>query len=339
MPQRAQTWRRMALMGALALLLLLRGPALMSTMWGNAVMLMLHDEFVPQADFAPGTYPVYEVSSEALTTACAMQSLRRAAELEECSLSARWALGRAALAVGDVETAADALGPLTGRVRGNPLLYYDAMIALSYGGQPGDVIALYESAPPLQSTQTISNAVALAYLERIQVTGMQGGEEAIARAAELRSGNLYVNYCLWRAAMADRDVEAAAVYGQKLSYFPLEAMHPADERLLDYVADAIPDLLKEGLWDRSKTLNVVSFLVWQHNSAVGVERLLEQLIERYPTDPDWFFYLAELYHRRGDLERAEAAYQQALALDQNYAPAYLRIGMLYEARAEEEMEE
>ena len=66
-------------------------------------------------------------------------------------------------------------------------------------------------------------------------------------------------------------------------------------------------------------------------------REFEQLAERYPTEPEWPFYLAELYHRRGDLDRAEAAYQQVLAVDPEYAQAYLRIGMLYETRAEGEM--
>jgi tetratricopeptide (TPR) repeat protein len=58
--------------------------------------------------------------------------------------------------------------------------------------------------------------------------------------------------------------------------------------------------------------------------------LLERLIERYPAEPDWPFYLAELYHRRGDLDRAEAAYRQVLETDPDYAQAYLRLGMIYE---------
>jgi len=135
------------------------------------------------------------------------------------------------------------------------------------------------------------------------------------------------------------DPANAAVYSETLIYFPLEAVHPGDDRLLDYVADVIPALLDDGLWSREKTLNVVSFLVWQHNRATGAERLLKQLMERYPADPDWPFYLAELYHRRGDLERAEAAYRQVLAMDPNYAQAYLRMGMIYEERAGWEMEE
>ena len=81
---------------------------------------------------------------------------------------------------------------------------------------------------------------------------------------------------------------------------------------------------------------MVSFLVWQHSEAAGTERLLERLEEYDPAEPDWPFYLAELYRCRGDLERAEVAYRRALEIAPDYAQAYLRIGMLYEARAEEQ---
>lgn len=175
------------------------------------------------------------------------------------------------------------------------------------------------------------DAIAVAYLDA-------GGREVLEKVKWLRPGDLYVNYRLWKEAQQAGDLTSAAAYSEMLTYFPLEAISPADERLLDYAAEVIPVLLDEGLWDRDKTLNVVSFLVWQHHGADGVAWLLEQLMERYPAEPEWPFYLAELYHRRGDLDRAETVYRHVLALDPNYAPAYLRIGMLYEARAEEETE-
>jgi len=173
------------------------------------------------------------------------------------------------------------------------------------------------------------DAIAVAYLKA-------GDPKALEKARKVRAGDLYVNYHLWKKAQRSGDLSSAAAYSETLTYFPLEAIHPSDERLLDYAAEVIPALLDEGLWDRDKILNVVSFLVWQHNGAASVKRLLEQMVERYPAEPDWAFYLAELHHRRGELDQAEAIYRQVLALDPNYAQAYLRIGMLYEARAEEE---
>ena len=336
---------RTALVGALALLLLLHGPALMSAAWTNAGMLVLRDARLAQVESVSGAYPVHGALRGDAAMAQVMRYLRRAVALDRADPAARWAMGRAALAAGDAETAADALGPLAGRAERNPLLYDDMLMALSYGGRPEEVIALYESAPPPRRTRAISDVVALAYLDL--ATGGSGDEgtgghgevgQWLERSNALRPGDLYASYHLWRQARERGDLEAATVYSETLAYFPLEAVHPADERLLGYAADVIPALVEEGLWDREKTLNVVSFLVWQHNRATGMKRLLEQLIERYPAEPDWPFYLAELYHRRGDLDWAEAAYRQVLEVDPTYAQAYLRLGMICEERAGWEME-
>ena len=101
--------RGAALAGGLLLLVLLRVPGLIGAAWGNAGMLTLRDELIARADLAPGIYPVYGALDETPATARMMQTLRSVAALDRSSPSARWALGRAALAVGDVETAADVL--------------------------------------------------------------------------------------------------------------------------------------------------------------------------------------------------------------------------------------
>ena len=327
-------------MGLLALLALLRGPALMSAAWGNAGMLALRDALLARADPVADTYPVHGAPRADAATAWAVQHLGRALALDRDNLAARWQLGRAALASGDWGTAYDALEPVVGSVARNPLLYHDVLTALSCGGRSEEVISLYDSTPPPRRTQVISDVVALAYLDLVAAkqetegTGEQREvKQWLERANALRPGDLYANYHLWRQAQVDGDLAGAAVYSRTLVHFPLEAVHPIDERLLDYTADVIPTLVADGLWDREKTLNVVSFLVWQHSGATGVERLLERLMERYPGEPDWTFYLAELHHRRGDLDRAETVYQQILAQDPNYAQVYLRIGMIYEERA------
>lgn len=336
----SRMWRGLALAGALVLLVLLGGPALVSAAWTNAGMLALRDGLLAQRDLAPGVYPVRMGLHGDAGAVRAMRCLGQSVALNKDGLANRWALGRAALAAGDVETAASALRPLAGKTGQNPLLYQDVLVALSHGGQPEEVVALYEVAPPLQPTQAISDVVALAYLDllvagpRDQGTRGQGdGEQPrrwLERAHALRPGDLYTNYRLWEEARAAGDAAATAAYSRTLDYFPLEAVRPTDERLLSYVAEAVPDLLAEGLWGREKALHVVSYLVWQHNGAAGVERLLQRLIERYPAEPDWPFYLAELHHRRGDLERAETAYRRVLAVDPACAQAYLRLGVLSE---------
>jgi len=334
------TWRWKVAMLAL-LLLLLRGPALLSRAMGNAGMAALRDAVAfeaadPDGSLGLGVYPLYDVLAER-EGETAMAMLKQAVAADSDSLSARWGLGRAALVAGDAASAADALESLSGGVEHNPLLYHDALTAFSYDGRSAEVIALYEAVPPPERTRAVSDTVALAYLDL--VTGRQGdkgirrqkeGETRglLGQVKELRPGDLYANYHLWKEARQGSDLQAARAYSETLTYFPLEAINPGDERVLDYVVEVIPNLLEEGLWERDKMLNVASYLVWQHNGATGVERLLERLVERYPTEPDWPFYLAELYHRRGDLGRAEAVYRQVLAVDPNYARAYLRLGMV-----------
>jgi len=307
---------------------LLSGPALAADALVNVGVLSLRNSLMAQGDLVPEIYPRYDVLPDNASQNCIVERLRRAVDLDSGDYTARWALGRAALAAGDAETAAAALAPLADQHQ-NPFLYGDVSIALGRAGQYERVTELYESAPPPQPMQTISDTVALAYLER-------GDRDALERAIALRPSDLYANYFLWKWAQEERDIATTATYSDTLVYFPLEAIDPTDERFLDYAVEAIPDLLEEGLWDRDKTLNVVSFLVWQHNGASGVERLLGQLIARYPTEPDWPFYLAELYHRRGDLRQAETAYRQVLAVDPTYAQADLRLGMVAEAGREGE---
>lgn len=307
---------------------LLSGPALAADALVNVGVLSLRNSLMAQGDLVPEIYPRYDVLPDNASQSCIVEHLRRAVDLDSGDYTARWALGRAALAAGDAETAAAALAPLADQHQ-NPFLYGDVVIALGRAGQYERVTELYESAPPPQPMQTISDTVALAYLG-------QGDRDALERAIALRPADLYANYFLWKWAQEERDIATTATYSDTLVYFPLEAIDPTDERFLDYAAKVIPDLLEEGLWDRDKTLNVVSFLVWQHNGARGVERLLGQLIAHYPTEPDWPFYLAELYHRRGDLRQAETAYRQVLAVDPTYAQAYLRLGMVAEAGREGE---
>jgi tetratricopeptide (TPR) repeat protein len=162
----------------------------------------------------------------------------------------------------------------------------------------------------------------------------QGGPEAIEKVKWLRPGDLNVNYQLWQAARETGDLAMAKAYRETLRHFPLEAIHPRDERLLDYATEVIPALLDKGIWDRNQGLRVVSTLVWRYSEMEGTLRLLEQLSDRYPTEAEWFFYLGELHQRRGDLDRAERDYQQSLLVDPAYAQAYLRLGMVAEARCE-----
>lgn len=176
-------WRRTALVGALTLLLLMHCSTLAGAALTNAGMLPLRDALIAQVDLPPGTYPVYEALDETPATARAMQILRCAVARDEGSPTAQWALGRAALALGDVKAAAGALRPPAGRARHNPLLYHDGLTAFSYGGNPAEVIALYEAVPPPERTSAMSDTVALAYLGR-----GAGGQRSTGESERIAAG-------------------------------------------------------------------------------------------------------------------------------------------------------
>lgn len=302
------------------------GARLASAMLVNGGMLTLRDELVECEVCVLGKYPVYNELERTPRTTRMLQVLQHAVDLDSTSLPARLALGRAALTTGNAKVAAEALQPIDKEALRSPLLYRDILAALSRDQQFDKVIALYEAAPPVQSTREISDTVALAYLDAVS----DGREDLLAQVKTLRPGDLYANYYLWKQAQENGNLEAETTYSETLTYFPLEAINPTDERLLDYTAQVIPAMLEEDVWGREKTLNVVSYLVWQHSQAEGVVQLLENLIGQYSAEPDWLFYLAELHHLRGDLSRAEMTYQQVLAVDPEYAQAYLRLGIVSE---------
>ena len=130
------------------------------------------------------------------------------------------------------------------------------------------------------------------------------------------------------------DSQSTALLANVLTFFPIESILPADQQLVDYAAEVIPQLLDQRLWDDDRTLNAISFLVSRYPRTAILVRLLKDLASRYPTEPNWVLVQAELHHRNGDLEQAEALYQQAMTLDAENALPYLRLGMVAEASCE-----
>jgi tetratricopeptide (TPR) repeat protein len=248
-----------------------------------------------------------------------------ALSLNPDNTAARWWSARVALASGEYRIAAETLQALAvGEIR-NPLMYLDMLDALSYSGESEHVISFYETSPPPQYVRAISDTVVLAHLDC----------EDFQDALVLHPGDLYASYHLWREARDVDDIHAMHTYNQAMIYFPLAAIDIDDERLLRYNVGLIPRLLEEGVWSFDKTLDVVSYLVWQRHQSPEVARLLEAMCERYPSDPDWLFYLGELYHRQGALGRAKTTYRQVLAADPGYKQVYLRLGMVAEATSQE----
>lgn len=318
---------------AVLVVLLFRSPALMSAALGNLEMLALRGELLDSPKVIHSIYPLYQVLDESPVTARVVQTLRQAVDLDRGNSSAQWRLARAALAIGDSVTAADVLKPIQDGAKQNLLLHEDMLTAFSYSGRSDEVIHLYESYPLWRHTRWISDTVALAYLQQSLAASGANHKDALAKALALRPWDIYINYALWRAASDVGQHAEAESYSETLKH-TAAIQATDDDRILSFSVEVIPDLVRLGLWSREKTWDVLSYLAWQHSSVKGIEHSLEQLAERYPATPDWFFYLAELDYRRGRVQQAERLYQQVVALDSSYSRAYLRLGMICEARSQ-----
>jgi len=245
-------------------------------------------------------------------------------------LPASWALGRAALAEGNEEVATKALSSLEIDYQRSPLVYQDTLMAFSRARQFDEVIALYEENRSVQLTRITSDTVTLAYLSAIS----NGKDYFLEQVERLNPDNLYVNYRLWRRAQMEGDMRAVASYSRRLTHFPIHAIDFTDERLLNYNTQAIRGLLNVGLWDHAKTLNVLSYLIWQAGDVASLESLLKDLIIRYPNETSWSFCLAELYHRLGDLEKAKEIYLQVSEMDPTFEEVYLRLGVVSDEKCQ-----
>lgn len=212
----------------------------------------------------------------------------------------------------------------------SPFLFQDLIIALGNSGQPQEVRALYEANPKmLRDNRQVMDAIAGAYLE----TSADSDTMSLLRARAARPDDLYINYVLWRNAEASHDAMASAVYRDSLSRFTVQAIESTNATITRKIGEVAPILRSEGIWDHDVTSNVASVLVWRYPESPAVETLLQEMITRYPQEPQWLFYLAEMYERRNDLAASEAIYQRVLEVDPGYAKAFLRLGMIAWDRA------
>ncbi|HET6446638.1 MAG TPA: hypothetical protein VFI27_18885 [candidate division Zixibacteria bacterium] len=231
-----------------------------------------------------------------------------------------WSYARVALSTGNASTAVENLNPILHRIREDPFVYMDALLAFSKAGMSEQVIEIYEASESPIATELISDTVALAYMDG----------QSWAAAKWLRPYDLYANYQLFESAQRSGEVSQALRLHEELTHFPFETLVPSNESLLTYVAEAIPALLKDGIWDRDLAIGAISFLVLRYHHLDDVEQLLERLSSTYPSDPAWMLYLGELNLRQGELSNAKRFYQEAAALDPADRNVHLRLGMVNE---------
>ncbi len=125
------------------------------------------------------------------------------------------------------------------------------------------------------------------------------GEEGVLRKViVLRPGDLFGQYRLLQ--LKDKREEGTTAQLEALQFFDNEAIDPVNDRLLTYAARVIPGLLTRGIWDKQRTLYIISFFVYQRGYTPGVADILKELAKAFPSDPDWVFYIGEMYRGQGD---------------------------------------
>ena len=266
----------------------------------------------------------------------AVDALEHAIALDGRNVQARRQLARAYLALAQPQSALTALQPAADVAPNNPLVSLALVDAYAALGQAESAVRTYEAA----GLDMPNAAAAAAYLqlagERERAGDLPLAVDLWHRALVADPGNLYALLQLHDAAHVLGDRTRAAKYEEPLRYFALRSVAvPGDARLAEFQAQAMAELAEVGIWTRATLRNVLAYQVWQFASgdaAPQAERMLQALLERWPEDADPRFYLAELYHRRGDWAQAEEAYRTVLDTEPAYAQAMLRLGMVLQAR-------
>ncbi|MCQ5377452.1 MAG: tetratricopeptide repeat protein, partial [Candidatus Methanomethylicia archaeon] len=270
------------------------------------------------------------------TLRTAVDELERAIALDGRNVQARRQLARAYLALAQPQSALTALQPAADVASNNPMVSLALVDAYAALGQADSVVRAYEAS----GLDMPNAAVAAAYL-RLAQERKQAGASSVAvdlwhRALVADPDNLYALLQLRDAARVIGDGTLAAKYEEPLRYFALRSVAvPGDARLAEFQARAMAELVEAGIWTRATLRNVLAYQVWQFapgDAAPRAERVLQSLIEKWPEDANLCFYLAELYHRRGDWAQAEAAYRAVIDTDPAYAQAMLRLGMVLQAQ-------
>lgn len=264
----------------------------------------------------------------------AVTDLKRAIAWDGRNVRARRALAQVYLAHGQPQAALDALQPTLDMAPPNPMVQIESAAPFVALGRPDEAILAYDASGILPR----SAAAAAAFLGQAGAGDPLTAADLWRKALFADPGNLYALTSLWRGARAAGDNAAAADLGDQLRYFDLRSVAvPVDTHLAGFQARAMADLVEADVWTRETLLNVVSYQVWQFadgDAGRRAEQVLNGLLARWPDDADLRFFKAELYHRRGDWQQAEAAYRAVLEADAAYTQAYLRLGMVFQVRDE-----
>lgn len=210
---------------------------------------------------------------ENLPAARGMSISGECATAKNISPTALSSLGSVAFEQGDYRMAATCFEQSRHLVETNPFRLRQYVLALSQLDRFDKVISLYEAdSARLLWSREVRDAILLAYLQ-------QSNEQTVANTIpvirELQAQELYARSIVLQEQYGVTKISELPVDAQKeLSGFPIEAVMPTDQRLLQFTARVVPELTEDGIWDSERLARVLQFWIWQYPNSLAVEQLL-----------------------------------------------------------------
>jgi tetratricopeptide (TPR) repeat protein len=258
--------------------------------------------------------PERVVDEEALAEAKA--HLEIALRWNPDNVEVRRQLARVYLSIGEPRTALDVLQQALDLRERHLLLHLEVGDLYDALGYTDRAIEAYETG------RVGSRALPLTanYLKDADAWVERGSEDVAIQlwqdVLDLDPDNLYALYRLWgayRRLGADAEV---ARYAERLHELDAKTLAvPLDFRLAEYQARAMLGLVEDGLWEREKLLNIVSYQVEDVEdilTGLMTERVLTTLLEARPGDVELLAYLDALYQRLEALGQFEMAREHVL---------------------------
>ena len=264
----------------------------------------------------------------------AIDHLETAVRLGQADAQAHRWLAKAYLQTGDLDKALMAADSALSLNPDNPLAELELGDVHDQRGEVEKAIARYEAWGGLGREERLL----VNYLKLADGLWSEGApEEAAAiwrdKVLENDPANLYASWRLYQY-LSDEGAENETYLDwlTNVSYDGLRLS--TDSELGDYQLRAIGNAVEDNLWSQDTKQYVLAYYVWRSDS-LGAGAVLDRLSQLVPADPDVWYYVGENYRRQGQIDSAEAAFRKALETSPTYSLAFLRLGMLNQARFDE----
>lgn len=255
---------------------------------------------------------------------------------ENCAVKS--SLLRVELMLGDVTGAGDVLVDIQSPCLKNSITYLNSLIARSLSLDHTFVVALVDNLNiPMGRFEAITDEmVAFAHISQadslLHVGRTSSALKHLEAAIEKRPEDLYALYFLSRSELLISHTEYLRAK-EKLEHFDLDSFFFLDARLTKFTADAIEDLLSEGVWSKQATQYAIANTVWIKPTSLSTEHLLKSLVQRSPTQAEWKFLLAELYQRNDRWLDAQVVYSELVDGESDQDDVQLRLAEICEQLA------